>query len=186
MFKKLLVIAILIPASSFATDISGRLTITPMVGLERVQKFQPTTSMKTRAVYGVTAVYKFPVTALEVEYTHAQDSSDDAATSTSYEDSEDKLRLGLRGSFNVGNFLGYYLRGGAQYRKNKYTKTVSGQASTTDSSSKVQPYVGTGVELKVANFLSVTASVLATFTPTDDPNLKDYELQPAVGLNLRF
>lgn len=184
--KKLLVLAALLPATLFAAPVKDRLSITPIIGLERVQKFQPTTSMKTRAIYGVIVVYKFPISALETEYTHAQDTSSDTVNNTSYKDSEDKLRLGLRGSFTMTNFMSSYIRGGAQYRKNTTTKTVGTASSTEDTSSKVQPYVGTGIEITLGRFLSVNANVLATYTPTDDANLKDYELQPSVGLNLRF
>lgn len=184
--KVLLVIVALLPATLFAADVKDRLSITPIIGLERVQKFQPTPHMKTRGIFGVRALYKFPITALETEYTHAQDTSSDAATNTSYKDSEDKLRLGLRGSFTISNFMSSYLRGGAQYRKNEQTKTVSSTTSTTDTTSKVQPYIGTGIDISLGRFLSVSADILATFTPTDDPNLKDYELQPSVGLNLKF
>lgn len=184
--KKLLLIAAILPMSVFAVDTKDRLSITPIIGLERVQKFQPTTSMKTRAIYGVTVVYKFPISALETEYTHAQDTSSDTVNNTEYKDSEDKLRVGLRGSFTMTNFMSSYLRGGAQYRKNKTTKTVNSTTTTEDTQSKVQPYVGTGVSLSLGRFLSVSANVLVTYTPTDDPNLKDYELQPSVGLNLKF
>lgn len=179
--------AAILPATLFAaSSTSDRLSITPIIGLERVQKFQPTPSMKTRAIYGARLIYKFPISALETEYTHAQDTSSDTVNDISYKDSEDKIRLGLRGGFTLTNFMSSYLRGGAQYRKNTQTRTVGGASSTEESSSKVQPYVGTGIDITLGRFVSISADLLATFTPTDDPNLKDYELQPSVGLNLRF
>lgn len=184
--KKILLLATILPMSAFAVDTKDRLSITPIIGLERVQKFQPTTSMKTRAIYGVTVIYKFPISALETEYTHAQDTSSDTVNNTEYKDSEDKLRLGLRGSFTMTNFMSSYIRGGAQYRKNKTTKTVNLTTTTEDTTSKVQPYAGTGLSVSLGRFLSVSANILVTYTPTDDPNLKDYELQPSLGLNLKF
>lgn len=184
--KKLLLVVALVPMSVFAAPTKDRLSITPIIGLERVQKFQPTTSMKTRAIYGARIIYKFPISALETEYTHAQDTSEDKTNNTSYKDSEDKLRVGLRGGFTLSNFMSSYLRGGAQYRKNTTTKTVGSASSTEDTSSKVQPYVGTGIDITLGRFLSVSADILVTYTPTDDANLKDYELQPSVGLNLKF
>ncbi len=186
MLKIILAIIALFSGEAFSADIKGRLSVTPIIGLERVQKFQPSPHMKSRAIFGARATYRFPISALEVEYTHAQDDSTDAATSTTYKDSEDKLRVGLRGSFTMSSFLTSYIRGGAQGRKNEQTRTVSGGSSTTSTSSKVQPYVGTGVELRVLEFFSLTADLLATYTPTDDPNLKDYELQPSLGINIRF
>lgn len=184
--KKLLLVVFLVPMSVFAQSAKDRLSITPIVGLERVQKFVPTPSMKTRAVYGLRIIYKFPISALETEYTHAQDSSEYGSTNTTYKDVEDKLRLGLRGGFTISSFLSSYLRGGAQYRQNKTTKTVVGSSSTETTSSKVQPYVGTGLILSLGQYLAISADILATYTPSKDPNLVDYELQPSVGLNLRF
>ena len=184
--KKLLLVFILVPAGVFAQSVKDRLSVTPIVGLERVQKFVPTPTMKTRVIYGLRVIYKFPISALETEYTHAQDTSENKNTNTTYKDVEDKLRLGLRGGFTINSFMSSYLRGGAQYRQNKSTRTVLGNASTQETSSKVQPYVGTGLELSLGRFLSISADVLATYTPTTEPNLKDYELQPSLGFNLRF
>lgn len=184
MKKLILASFFLLPFTSFAQAVAGRLTITPIVGIERVQKIYPTPRMDTRTIFGARAIYKFPISALEVEYTHAED--DERVGTTQYEDSEDKLRVGLRGSFNAGNFLNYVIRGGAQGRKNEHTETVNGISSTSDTSSKVQPYLGSGLEIKIFQYFSLSADILATYTPTDDPNLKDYELQPSLGLNLRF
>ena len=182
----LLLTFLMIPSVAMSEDMKGKFSLTPIVGLERVQKFQPTTYMKTRAIYGARAVYKFPISALEVEYTRGQDTNFISTTNTTYKDSEEKIRIGLRGGFTLTNFMSSYLRGGAQYRKNEQTKTVGTAVSTKKTSSKVQPYVGFGLTLSVALYISLSADLLATFTPTDDPNLKDYELQPSVGINLRF
>jgi hypothetical protein len=178
---------ILLPTSLFAAaDIRGRLSITPIVGVERVQKFYPTAHMKTRTIFGARAIYKFPISALEVEYTHGQDTENQVSTNTTYKDSEDKLRIGLRGSFSLGSFISTYLRGGAQARKNEHTSTVNNTSSVTVTSSKIQPYVGTGIDFKILTYFSLTADILATFTPTNDPNLKDFELQPSLGVSLKF
>ena len=184
--KKLLLVFILVPISGFAQSVKDRLSITPIIGLERVQKFQPTSYMKTRTFYGARIIYKLPITSLESEYTHAQDTSSYDATNTTYKDVEDKLRLGLRGGFTLNQFMSSYLRGGAQYRQNKTTKTVTGVSSTGQTKSKVQPYVGTGIDINLGRFLSLSADILGTYTPSDDPNLKDYELQPSIGINVKF
>lgn len=185
--KRLLLLATVLTLTSITTAFAReQLSVTPIVGLERVQKFQPTPHMKTRGIFGLRAIFQLPVTAIEGEYTHAQDSSNDPVNNVSYKDSEDKIRLGLRGSFDLGSFMTSYLRGGAQARKNEQTRTANGATSTKDTVTKVQPYVGTGLELRIFTFFSLTADLLATFTPTDHPDLKDYELQPSLGINFRF
>ena len=182
--KMIFIIAGIIPFNIFAAE-SGNLSFTPIVGLERVQKFQPTPHMKTRTIFGARAIYKLPIAALEAEFTHAQDNTSDPTNNTSYKDSEDKLRLGLRGT-SGGVFVSTHLRGGAQARKNTQTKTVNNTTTTKDSVTKVQPYVGTGIEIRILQYFSLSADILATYTPTDDANLKDYELQPSLGINFRF
>ncbi len=186
MKRWILLTAVLLPMSLTVASAREQLSITPILGLERVQKFQPTPHMKTRAIFGARAVFQLPISALEAEFTHAQDTSDDPVNNISYKDSEDKLRLGLRGSFDIGSFMSSYLRGGAQARKNEQTRTVNGTTTTKDTITKVQPYVGTGLELRIFTVFSLTADLLATYTPTDHPDLKDYELQPSLGINFRF
>ncbi len=170
----------------FGASTNENLTITPIVGVERVQKFQPTVQMKTRAIFGLRGVYRLPIASAEAEITRAQDTSNDVTNSTTYKDVEDKARLGLRGNFEMGQFFSTYIRGGAQGRQNVQTKTVNSVSTTKTTVSKIQPYVGLGLEIKVMQYFSLTADVTATHTPTNDPNLKDYELQPSLGISLKF
>lgn len=163
---------------------SNNLSITPIVGFERIQKFQPTPTMKTRTIFGATAIYKLPIAAAEAEYTHGQDTSNDVATSTSYKDVADKLKLGLRGEFGMGGFLSSYLRGGAQGKQTKLTRTVSGASSTTSTTTKVNPYVGTGIAIHLLQAFSLNADVTAVYVPTSTAGLSDYEIQPSIGFTL--
>lgn len=164
----------------------SNMIITPIVGFERVQKLEPSPHMKTRAVYGANFLYRLPITSLEVEYTRASDTSNDYVNTVAYKTEEDKIRAGLRGSFVAGQYLNWYLRGGAQGRKTKVTKTTATGESSGDSSSKVQPYAGTGFEFRLLQMLSLKADIIATYTPTDDPDLKDYEIQPTFGISFKF
>ena len=186
MIKKILFLLILLPLNLSATEISGRLTITPLIGIENVQEFEPTSHMQTRYMYGVTTIYRFPILALETEFTHAQNINNDSSTNTSYKNSEDKVRLGMRGSTVLGQYIGTYLRGGAQFRKNSLTTTTNNTVQTSTSLTKVQPYLGTGIDIKLLPIISIMADILVTYTPTTDPNLRSYELQPSIGLLLRF
>lgn len=168
------------------SDGRDNLTLTPIIGFERIQKFQPTAHMKTRGIIGVGAVYKFPVVSAEAEFTHASDTSNDVTTNTSYKDEDDKIKLGLRGNADLGPYLSSYLRGGAQAKQSTQTRSVSGLASTTSKTTKVNPYVGTGLAIHLMQYLSISADVTAVYVPSSDPALSDYELQPSLGLTIRF
>lgn len=172
-------------AKSFSSSKAKGISITPIIGFERVQKFEPTPTMKTRMIYGARVLYPLPVTSLELEYTHGQDTSYSPETATSYKDQEDKVKLGLRGSTS-GRFVSAHLRGGAQARKNKQTKTVNGVTTTKSGDVKVNPYLGTGLGLNFFNIFSLDSDVTVIYTPTKNPALKDYEIQPSVGITVHF
>lgn len=184
--KYLLSLLILTSHSLWARSESNKLNIIPIVGFERVQKFQPTPHMKTRGIVGVGAVYTLPVLSLEAEFTHAQDTSNDVTTNTSYKDEDDKLKLGVRGDADLSAYFSTYLRGGAQAKQLKQTRTVAGATSTTTKTTKVNPYVGTGLSIQFLQYLSVTADVTAIYTPTSEDALSDFEYQPSLGLTIRF
>lgn len=163
----------------------GVLTISPIVGLETVQKFYPNSRMETRGVYGFNMLYEFSYLAIEGEYTKSSDSETDWTTNTTYKDEEDKFRLGLRGTFKIDTYLNWYLRGGAQATNEKMTIT-NNTTSTSEQkdTTKIQPYIGTGLTLRLFRAISLTGSVTATYTPTDDPNLKDFEIEPVISFNV--
>lgn len=186
--NKIVVTALVLLATTSAWARSERdnLKITPIIGFERVQRFTPTPHMKTRGIFGVGAVYSLPAGAAEAEYTHGQDTSNDVTTNTSYKQSDDKVKLGLRGSADLGPYLSTYLRGGAQAKKTEVTTTTSTGTSTKNSTTKVNPYVGTGIGLHLLQFFTLSADITAVYTPTSTPGLSDYEIQPSLGLSIRF
>ena len=63
---------------------SSSISVTPLVGLERIQRLVPTASMKTRALLGVTVTYKLSIAMLEAQYTQGQDETTDSATQAVY------------------------------------------------------------------------------------------------------
>lgn len=191
--KKLILLTLyLVSTNVFAQSrnfksFGGTVTISPIVGIERVQKFYPTPRMETRTIYGANLVYQLDIIGFEGEYTTANDTYQENATNKTYKDEDQKLKLGVRGSFRAGQFVNWYLRSGAQYRKTTTTITDNGSAAVTkDNTSKVQPYLGSGIEFRLLSMISLSADVTAVYTPTKDPNLSDYEIQPTVAFNLRF
>jgi hypothetical protein len=178
---------IIFSRTTFAASGSGNnLSISPIIGFERVQKFVPTPTMKTRMIYGLQALYRLPITTAELEYTHGQDTSNSVPTGTSYKDAEDKVKIGLRGNAELGPYFSTYLRGGAQARQNKHTQTTNTGTTTTATSSKVNPYVGTGIAVHFQQYLSLSADVTAVYVPTSDPALSPYEIQPSLGISVGF
>ena len=166
--------------------LADSLVLTPIIGVERVQKFEPYPYMKSRMILGVLVVYNLPIVSFESEYSHAQDTSSDAmaAIPTTYKDVEDKLKIGLRGNTSFSQYLSTYVRGGAQLRQNKHSKTITDVSSTTVTQSKVQPYVGTGIGIHLLQYFSVNADLTAVYAPNSAAGLSDFELAPSFGFTL--
>lgn len=180
------ILLLFLPLSLFAANGSEYFSIVPIVGIERVQKLQPTVKMKTRGIFGVRLQSKTPILTFELEGTQAQDTEHDATTSTSYKDVESKIRLGVKGNITTSSIFDWYLRGGAQMRQNEQTKTVNAISTTVTKSSKVQPYAGTGFDIRLLQAFYLSGDVILTYTPTSQPNLNDYEIQPSLGFTMKF
>lgn len=161
-------------------------TIIPIVGFERVQRLLPTATMSTRFIYGAEALYQIPFTTLEAEYTHSQDNAADLATQSNYKFSDDKIKLGIRESANLGSYVSSYIRGGAQVGQSTTTNSTSSGTTTNTTKSKMNPYVGAGIGLHVMQYFSLNASLTCVYVPTSNPALSPYEFEPSIGFSIGF
>ncbi len=185
-FKPFIIfVSLIMTSTAFARYSSNnKLTITPIIGVERVQELLPTPMMRTRIIVGAAALYRIPLGTAEAEFTHGQNTTYDSTTSTTYKYVGQKLRLGLRGQFHMGAALSSHLRAGAQLKQNILTKIVSGASSTTSTTTKVDPYLGAGLAIHLFQTFSLTADITAVYTPSSTPELSDFEIQPSVGFNI--
>ena len=180
--SSLLILAIISSRAVWARSSGGsNFSMTPIIGLERIQRLQPTPTMKTRTIVGLETLYKLPVAAIEAGVTYGEDSSYDALSTTNYKDADTKLKLGLRGAFNQGAVVSSYLRGGAQLTQNKHSVTITGSTTSTTNETKINPYLGSGLSVKFLNNFSLTADITAVYAPTSVPGLSDFEVQPSLG-----
>jgi hypothetical protein len=178
---------LVISSATYGRD-SGKdsFTVSPIVGVERVQKLLPAPHMKTRTIFGANVLFKLPIASAEAEYTHGQDTTSDPTAQTSFEDVSDKVKLGLRGEMTLGSFLSFHLRGGAQGSQNQITSSINGAIIKTEKSNKVNPYAGTGLSIHLLQSFSLNADIVAVYKPTSAEGLSDYEISPSVGLSFNF
>lgn len=177
---------ILIVTNAFAKSSQTSFKVSPIVGFEHVQQALPTPTMKTRAIVGAQAIYSLDFISFEAEYTHGQNTNSDSATDTSYKYVDDKLKMGVRGTFQMADFLSYHLNGGAQLTQSEVTKTVASTSTTSTNTTKVNPYIGTGVSLHFLDAFSLSASVTVVYKPTSTGGLSDFEYQPSLGFGVNF
>ena len=183
--KKIFYLLFLISFTSWGKEHLGNgFVLTPIIGFEQIKQLAPTVTSQTRIIYGAKLLFPLPISTIELEYTHGQNTVTDLSTQTSYKFIDDKLKLGLIGYANLGPFITTHLRGGAQLSTSKDTKTTATNVSTQDTISKVNPYLGTGLSLHFYQYLSINGSLTCIYAPTKTPGMSDYQLEPSIGIGI--
>ena len=179
-----LFIFVTLPAWAQSSSTNGYLKIEPVVGMERVQKIEPTPHSKTRFIYGLRLNYGPPIFSAEAEITQGKDSESFPGQSLSIEETVTNAMLGVRSSLNFGGILQWYLRAGGHGRKSEYSKTLSGVTTTREPSIYLSPYAGTGLSINLLNAFSLNAGYTVIFTGR--PKGSDREYQTTLGFSVRI
>lgn len=158
-------------------------SLEPIVGYELQRKEDPTRT-KLVLTYGARVVAGYKILSGELEYTQGKSEDRYPDTATEIEEKSQNVRLGVRSTFTLASMLDWYLRGGAEAQKRHITRTVAGVVSERDAPSKVYPYLGTGLSIRLGSQIALNASVLATLKDTND--LKKNEYTTAFGINVNF
>lgn len=160
------------------------LSISPVVGYERVQKIEPEPRTKNRLYYGIRANYGPSLFSLEAEVTQARDSESFPDHDLQLKETATTGMLGIRSSFVRGNFVNWYLRGGGHARKVEITQTQGGVTSEREPAIRVSPYAGTGLILKASTYFQLDAGVTVIFTGR--PSGSDREYRTSLGFSINI
>ncbi len=163
---------------------SLRTSIEPIIGYELVQKLEPTRRVNQRMMYGARATAGWSVFAGEAEYTRASDTEVLGVPSTTIRDTEDRLKLGVRGSVRVFGLLAGHLRTGVQARRNERESTVGGVTTNTRGEIEYDPYAGVGLTVGMGRHFALNAGVTVVFNDFPDLGRNDYQTQ--LGFSIRF
>jgi hypothetical protein len=175
-------LALAVPVYSFASPME--VAVEPIVGYERIQKFVPTAHSKDRLIYGARARAGHPLLSAEAEYTRGTDSESFPTQNLSTEDTDDKLKLGIRSSVGLARFFAIQLRAGGQAKRNTHSETVDGVTTTTVGNIVYSPYAGLGLSAQLARNLELSGSLTAVFNSFPDMSKNDY--QTTLGLMVHF
>ncbi len=172
----------LLSLNLWAADKSD-LKISPIVGLERIQKLSPVVKTKTRTVVGVNIQYGPSFLSAEAEVTRSEDS--ETVYEQDLKETEESLaaKLGIRSNFNLA-FLSWYFRAGGQARKSTYTTTTAGITTTREPAVYVSPYAGTGFNFNLMGNLFANGGITVIFTGR--PKGSDREYQTTLGFGIRI
>ena len=180
---KILILFLSLAFQSAFAQKGGNLRISPIVGLERVQKVSPVAKTKTRTIVGVRALYGPPAFSFEAEVTRSEDS--ETLYDQDLTESEESIaaRLGVRSGFNMGP-LGWYLRAGGQARRSEYTTTQNGVTTTRTPAVYVAPYAGTGFNFNLMGNFFANGGITVIFT--GKPKGSDRDYQTTFGFGVRI
>ena len=179
----MLLLILLLPTLALAQK-SDSLNLYPIIGLERVQKIEPTPHTKSRLIYGLGLRYGPPALAAEAEVTRGSDDESFPDRNLMIKETATNVMLGLRSSFQFASLLRWYLRAGGHARKTERERTENGVTSETDPAVYVSPYAGTGLSVNVLNKFTINGGVTVIFT--GKPKVSDHEYQTTLGFGLRF
>lgn len=156
----------------------------PLYGVEHTQNRYPEPArFTTRTFFGARVLAGVPLLSAELEATQANDRRDYPSDNQKVEDQVQRAMLGVRSTYALGSFLGFYLRAGARGTKQKTTIT-----DTTNDTKVVKeppigwdPYAGTGLQLAVANNLALSAGATWIFPDEGKP-----DVQYTFGFTVKF
>jgi hypothetical protein len=159
------------------------LRISPIVGLERIQKVSPVAKSKTRTVVGLNVLLGPPIFSAEAEVTRSEDSETLYEQDLTEKEESFAAKLGIRSSFNL-MLLNWYLRAGGQARQSKYTTTQNGMTSERTPAVYVAPYAGTGFSFNFMGNLFANGGITVIFSGR--PKGSDREYQTTLGFGVRI
>lgn len=162
------------------------ITIEPIVGYEYTQRDTPTVHRKGMLIYGARFTAGRPHIAAEGEYTRGSDSEAFVTpTAMTVNTTRENVRLGVRGTYDVASRLGVFLRLGGQASKASVTQmTLSSTTTTADPKWLLKPYAGTGLNIALANLLSIGLEASYVFNSVEDFSKNTIQLAGSIRINL--
>lgn len=156
--------------------------VEPLIGYERVQKVVPTAHTAERMFYGARVTAGFLFLAAEAEGTRGTDT--EISGGTTYKDSADKVKLGLRSKIKMGKAMSLVARGGAQGKWSKTETTTGGVTTMTKAGPVYHPYAGLGLSALTTKNTSITGAVTVVFN--DFPDMSKNEYQTSLSYQISF
>lgn len=160
----------------------SKLTFEPLYGVEtRLVRYPEPSRYVTAATYGARVLYGVTLLSGEAEYTATKSRNDYSGTNQKVEDSVERASLGLRSTFPITSFMGFFLRAGGRASQGNTKITTNGVVENKDNPLRVDPYAGTGLQIAFGSNLAASAGV------TMIRNFENkYDAQYTLSLSARF
>ena len=156
----------------------------PLYGVEHTQnRFPEPARYTTRSFFGLRALAGYTLLSAELEATQSNDRRDYPSENLKVEDQVQRAMIGLRSTYGISNYLGFFFRAGARATDEKTTITNTSTLAVEVKEPGLQwdPYVGTGVQIAFAQNLALNAGATWIFTGASKP-----DVQYTFGFTVKF
>jgi hypothetical protein len=159
-----------------------KLTFEPLYGVETsLVRYPEPMRYVTRATYGARLLYGTTLFSGEAEYTEARSRKDYSNPEQKIEDSIQRASLGIRSTFPLGPYLGWYFRFGGRASQGETVITTNGVSETRENPLRLDPYGGSGLQLAFSSYLALNAGVMLIRNAEGK-----FDSQYTMGLSARF
>lgn len=184
MHKILFLLSFLLLASSVFAQSGASIRFEPLYGVEHTQNQYPEPARySTRSFFGLRALAGYTLLSAELEATQSNDRRDYPSENLKVEDQIRRAMVGLRSTYALSHFLGFYLRAGAggTEEKNTITNTNTSVVEVKNPGIKWDPYAGTGLQIAFAQNFALNGGATWIFTGASKP-----DVQYSFGFTVKF
>ncbi len=157
----------------------------PLYGVEHTQNRYPEPARyTTRTFFGLRALAGVPLLSAELEATQSNGRRDYPANDQKVEDQVQRAMLGLRSTYALSSYLGFFLRAGARATKQKttITDTATDEKEVKEPPLYWDPYAGTGLQIALGQNLALNAGATWIFPSAGGRP----DVQYAFGFTVKF
>jgi hypothetical protein len=184
MHKILFLLSFLLLASRVFAQSGASIRIEPLFGVEHAQnQFPEPARYSTRSFFGLRSLIGYTLLSAELEATQSNDRRDYPSENLKVEDQIRRAMIGLRSTYALSNYLGFFLRAGARgtEEKNTITNTNTSVVEVKEPGIKWDPYAGTGLQIAFAQNFALNAGATWIFTGAAKP-----DVQYSFGFTVKF
>lgn len=177
-----LLVTVFLSCGAWAQNLSVRFE--PLYGVEHTQnRFPEPARFSTRTFFGLRVLAGVPLLSGELEATQSNGRRDYPSENQKIEDQVQRAMIGLRSTYAIASYLGFYLRAGARatQQKTTITDTLTNTVEVKEPDLYWDPYAGTGLQLALASNLALSAGATWIFPKDSKP-----DVQYTFGFTVKF
>ena len=159
-----------------------KVKIEPLLGFETVFRDYPTPHTVTHQIYGLRVIAGIDTISGEAEYTKGTDTKNNSTAPEKIKFDDEKLKLGIRSSYNLTQHFLLTARLGGQARQTTREITSGGVITTEKEPIKYSPYAGAFLGINFGQYFRINAGSTVVFN--DSKDMSKNEIQNTISVNI--